>query len=121
MRRRRLIGVYRGLLMAIWMPWLRFDFDVRGGGAWRRDKKSLNMRRVHTGKLADHAAQHNRVKVVLLCAPQPGESLQRSVALTLAGRYAMPHWFHHGCILNTIEARVGATCVPTNRFGPGVE
>jgi hypothetical protein len=88
--------VYRGLLMSIWMPWLRFDFDVRGGGAWRRDKKSLNMRRVHTGKLADHAAQHNRVKVVLLCVPQTSESLQRSVALTLAGRYARPHWFHRG-------------------------
>jgi hypothetical protein len=33
--------------------------DVRGGGAWRLDK-NVNMRRVHTGKLADRAAQHNR-------------------------------------------------------------
>jgi len=57
--------VYRGLLMSIWMPWLRFDLmsaaAARGGAT-----KSLNMRRVHMGKLADHAAQHNRVKGVLL-------------------------------------------------------
>jgi hypothetical protein len=35
MRRRRLIGVYRGLLMSIWMPWLRFEVmsaaAARGG------------------------------------------------------------------------------------------
>jgi hypothetical protein len=51
--------------MSIWMPWLRFDLmsaaAARGGAT-----KSLNMRRVHMGKLADHAAQHNRVKGVLL-------------------------------------------------------
>src|SRR5262249_51949743 len=37
MRRRRLIGVYRGLLMSIWMPWLRFEVMSaaagRGGSA----------------------------------------------------------------------------------------
>src|SRR6476661_4374809 len=118
MRRRRLIGVYRGLLMSIWMPWLRFDFDVRGGGAWRRDKKSLNMRRVHMGKLADRAAQHNRVKVVFVVRA----SARRIVAAVgcfdpcrpLCKAALVPSWIAY---LNTIEARVGATCVPAKRIG----
>src|SRR5215468_4358703 len=68
MRRRRLIGVYRGLLMSIWMPWLRFRGDVRGDGAWRLNG-NVNMRRVHTGKLADRAVQHNRAE--WFCCARP--------------------------------------------------
>src|SRR6476620_3160412 len=117
MRRRRLIGVYRGLLMSIWMPWLRFDVmsaaAARGGAT-----KSLNMRRVHMAKLADHAAQHNRVKSFCCACPKAGESFRRSVALTMVARYARPHVVPpvDGCV-QRIGARLDAAYVPTERLG----
>src|SRR6476469_1031770 len=121
MRRRRLIGVYRGLLMSIWMPWLRFDVmsaaAARGGAT-----KSLNMRRVHMAKLADHAAQHNRVKSFCCACPKAGESFRRSVALTMVARYARPHVSHRWmdvCRRSTLDL-MQHTFRP-NGWGPGVE
>jgi len=54
--------------MSIWMPWLRFEVMSRGYGAWRLNA-NVNMRRVHTGKLADRAAQHNRAE--WFCCARP--------------------------------------------------
>src|SRR5512133_3712008 len=52
MRRRRLIGVYRGL--SIWRPWLRFEVmsaaTARGGSTKTRPRR----------KVADRGDQHNR-------------------------------------------------------------
>jgi hypothetical protein len=62
-------------LMSIWMPWLRFDVmsaaAARGGAT-----KSVNMRRVHTGKLPDRARQYNRVEGFCSVRPKACESLR---------------------------------------------
>ena len=42
MRRRRLIGVYRGLLKSIEMPWLQCGIEVRGGESGRHQDTESN-------------------------------------------------------------------------------
>ena len=42
MRRRRLIGVYRGLLKSIEMPWLQCGIEVRGGESGRHQEMESN-------------------------------------------------------------------------------
>jgi hypothetical protein len=42
MRRRRLIGVYRGLLKSIEVPWLQCGVEVRGGETTGNDELESN-------------------------------------------------------------------------------
>src|SRR4030088_454318 len=90
MRRRRLIGVYRGLLMSIWMPWLRFAHDagndVRGGGTMRRDENAT--RPLMQASRSRTPVQSRRRE--LFRAPHRRESPRPSVALTIVSRYARP-------------------------------
>src|SRR3954462_14477567 len=64
MRRRRLIGVYRGLLKSIEVPWLQCGIEVRGGETGRRNTPQNGIGRlsVHTQNLTDRLGQYNRHK-----------------------------------------------------------
>src|SRR4026208_484600 len=63
MRRRRLIGVYRGLLKSIEMPWLHLSFQ---GPRRRNGRHSILLESdanpVHTQNLSDRSGQYNRHK-----------------------------------------------------------
>src|SRR5215471_1099786 len=88
MRRRRLIGVYRGLLMSIWMPWLRFEVmsaAAARGGSTRREQAT----RPHRQTSRSGCAAQSR-RMVLLRAPPRVRITSPSVALTIASRYARP-------------------------------
>src|SRR5262249_26076449 len=88
MRRRRLIGVYRGLLMSIWMPWLRFKVmsaaAARGGSTKKRTFDASTPAHYPIG-LRSTIAPNGFVALA------PRERITSpSVALTIASRYARP-------------------------------
>src|ERR1700722_1960710 len=86
MRRRRLIGVYRGLRKSIWMPWLRVGSTVRGGGAWQysnrltRPHRQTSRSRCRAQSKGSSRLMRRRARIT---APD--------VALTVTPRYARRH------------------------------
>src|SRR5271154_2527705 len=87
MRRRRLIGVYRGLLKSIEMPWLHCEIEVRGGESGRHDANRIGSLTVHDQNLSDQVRQHNRHKPTSLGAQQTTSTL-RWIVLTPHSRCA---------------------------------
>src|ERR1043165_2046629 len=59
MRRRRLIGVYRGLRKSM-MPGLQLMIEVRGGGTGRLANRNGAAGLSTPRKLAERGAEHNR-------------------------------------------------------------
>src|SRR5215213_7077280 len=84
MRRRRLIGVYRGLLKSIEVPWLQCSVEVRGGESGRHNANRIGSLTVHNQNLSDRVRQHNRHKPTSGGAQQT-TSTQRWIVLTLHG------------------------------------
>src|SRR4029079_18863107 len=91
MRRRRLIGVYRGLLKSIEVPWLHLRFQ----GPRRRNGRHATLLEsdanpVHTQNLSERLRQYNRHKPTSFGAqPTTFVAAKRQwLALTLPDRCA---------------------------------